>query len=263
VTDELSNRDPDAPTCDYCGCVLHPAVYFCPQCSKPHRPVESMLPARLPDYADTETRLRVDARPAWTVFFMYLCVIGVGSVLAGVIWGLDDQEPAMLFLDLALLITTLVYMGRYWGDVGPYLARAGLFRPAAWIGFAVLAPLLALNFGYHQLLVELLPIEMEDYMDYFSSSWGPLIFICIMPAVVEEIGFRGIIQHQFEKVVGPWVAIGVASLAFSAAHFSVLSAPYLALVGVLLGWMKWKTGSLYPSMIAHFAHNYVVITYFE
>jgi membrane protease YdiL (CAAX protease family) len=83
-----------------------------------------------------------------------------------------------------------------------------------------------------------------------------------MPAIVEEIGFRGIIQHQFEKVVSPGIAIGVASLAFSAAHFSVLSSPYLALVGMLLGWMKWKTGSLYPPILAHFLHNLVVISTF-
>ena len=35
------------------------------------------------------------------------------------------------------------------------------------------------------------------------------------------------------------------------------------LVGLLLGWVKWKTGSLYPSMLIHFLHNYIVLEYFE
>ena len=212
-----------------------------------------MLPASLPAYEDTETKLRTQAGPAWTVFFTYLSVIVVGSVTAAAIWGMDDWEPVMLFLDFALLVTTIIFLIRFWDEVRPFLARTGLLHPSTWIGLAILVPLLGLNFGYHRLLIEMLAIETEDYMDYFSSEWGPLIFICVMPAIVEEIGFRGIIQGQFEKAVKPWIAIAVASLAFSAAHFSVLSAPYLALVGVLLGWMKWKTGSLYPSMVAHFA----------
>jgi membrane protease YdiL (CAAX protease family) len=45
-------------------------------------------------------------------------------------------------------------------------------------------------------------------------------------------------------------------------HFSIVSFPYLFALGVLLGWTKWKTGSLYPSMLIHFLHNLVVIEYF-
>jgi membrane protease YdiL (CAAX protease family) len=221
-----------------------------------------MLPASLPEYEDIETKLRKNAGPAWTVFFTYLIVIALGSGIAFAAWGDDDWEPAFLFLDFALLVTTLIFAARFWADLQPLLSRLGLFHPATWIGLALLAPLLALNFGYHSMLVEMMSIEKEDYMDYFSSKWGPLLFICIMPAVVEEIGFRGIIQTQLEKVVSPRVAILVASAAFSAAHFNPLSAPYLALVGVLLGWLKWKTGSLYPAIAAHFLHNYVVVTYF-
>ena len=37
------------------------------------------------------------------------------------------------------------------------------------------------------------------------------------------------------------------------------SFPYLFAAGWLLGWMKWKTGSLFPSMVVHFLHNFAVI----
>ncbi|MCU0780121.1 MAG: CPBP family intramembrane metalloprotease, partial [Akkermansiaceae bacterium] len=62
--------------------------------------------------------------------------------------------------------------------------------------------------------------------------------------------------------VSPMAAITVASLALSAAHFSLLSAPYLALAGAMFGWLEGKTGSLYPAMAAHFAHNFIVIHWF-
>jgi membrane protease YdiL (CAAX protease family) len=261
VSDFLS-KPPAASRCSYCGSPLDSRVYFCPRCAKPHRPVEEMLPASLPRFENFETRLRNDARPAWTIFFSYLCVIAIGSMLAAAIWGFDDREPALLFVAFALAALTLFFVAREWRDVRTLLATSGMLQPAAWAGLLVLAPLLLLNFGYHHLLMQLLSVEAERYDDYFTSKWGPLVFICIMPAIVEEIGFRGIIQHQFEKVVSPGIAIGVASLVFSAAHFSVLSSPYLALVGMLLGWMKWKTGSLYPPILAHFLHNLVVISTF-
>lgn len=250
-------------TCEYCGHHLDSRVYFCPSCAKPHRSVETFLPASFPAYEDTETALRTKAPQAWTVFFTFLSVIGVFGSFAYAIFGMEEEEPAILIMDFALFLTTIFFTVRFWSDLRPMLARIGLFHPVAWIGLVLLAPLLAINYGYHHFLVELLAIEMEDYNSFFSSNWGPIVFICISPAIIEEIAFRGIIQHQFEQAVKPWIAIGVGALLFSAAHFTILSAPYLALVGILLGWMKWKTGSLYPSMIAHFLHNFVAITYFQ
>ena len=179
------------------------------------------------------------------------------------IWGSEDEGAVMMLVDLGLFVTTAVFLFRYWNDVRGLLFSTGFLKPAAWIGLVSLLPLLAINYGYHSLIVNLFGVSMDDYGEIFTSAYGPIFFICVMPAIVEEIAFRGIIQHLFEKVLGPWLAIGAASALFSAAHFTIFSAPYLALVGVLLGWIKWKTGSLYPAMLAHFIHNYIVVTWFD
>jgi membrane protease YdiL (CAAX protease family) len=261
VPDSLT-RPISARRCDYCDGPLDSRFYFCPRCSKPHRPVEELLPASLPAYEDNETKLRTQAGPAWTVFFSYLVVIGAGSMLALAFWGFDNETAAVLFMGFLLTATTVVFLIRSWSSVRPQLVRVGFSHSAAWIGMALLLPVLLLNFGYHHLLIDLFDLERIKHTDYFSNQWGAVLFICVLPGIIEEIGFRGIIQDQFERVVSPGVAIGVASLAFSAAHFSILSAPYLALVGALLGWMKWKSGSLYPSMVAHFLHNFIVVSSF-
>ncbi len=261
MPDYLSRANSDR-RCDYCDGELDSRFYFCPRCAKPHRSVEELLPASLPVYEDNETKLRTKAQPAWTAFFAFLTVIVVGSFLALAIWGKGNETAAVLFMEFLLVSTTVVFMLRSWGDVRPLLGRIGFTHPAAWIGLGLLVPMLMLNFGYHHLLMEMFDLGKPSHDEYFSSKWSPVLFICVMPAIVEEIGFRGIIQHGFEKVVAPHVAITVASLAFSAAHFTILSAPYLALVGALLGWMKWKTGSLYPSMAAHFLHNLIVVLFF-
>ena len=90
-----------------------------------------------------------------------------------------------------------------------------------------------------------------------------IVLFCLFPAVVEEIAFRGLVQHWLQTAISPLKAMLPASALFTALHFSVLGAPYLFMVGMLLGWAKWKTGSLYPSMVIHFLHNLVVIEYFN
>ncbi len=249
--------------CDYCGQALDARVYFCPGCSKPHRPVELLLTPSAPVFENIETQLRTKAPEVWSVFFGFLTVMVVSAFVGMAIWGMEDDEPTMLLVSFVLFIVTAACTVRYWQDIKGLLKASGIFNVAAWIGIAALAPMLLLNYGYHSFLTGLLDIEIDDYNEFFTSAYGGLIFICIMPAIVEEVAFRGIIQHRLEMVVNPWIAIGAASILFSSAHLSLLSAPYLALMGMLLGWMKWKTGSLYPPMIAHFLHNYIVITYFS
>ena len=124
-----------------------------------------------------------------------------------------------------------------------------------------------MNFVYHFVILdslfENLGIGDRDYREIFPSFAGLVLFVCIIPGIMEEVAFRGLIQHWFHAVVSPSKAIIVASAMFAAAHFSPISAPYLFAVGLLLGWLRWKTGSLYPSMIIHFLHNFAVILLIE
>ncbi len=260
MNDELATRD--EVNCDYCGTSLNARLYFCPACAKPFRSVEQVIPASLPKYEDSETKIRTKAKDAWNVFFIYMIVMSITGFLGISIWGYDNLSPVIILSDVAIGITTMILMWRYWQDLKPQFTNfTGMIKPASWIGLVALAPLLALNFAYHGLLLDWLDMEEMNFNDFFTSKWGLIITICVMPAITEEIAYRGIIQHHFEKIVSPAMAIGVASLVFSAAHLSILSGPYLALVGALLGWMKYKTGSIYPPMVAHFLHNYIVITW--
>ena len=150
---------------------------------------------------------------------------------------------------------------------GVRLQRIGFDHWEAWAALLALVPLLLLNYGYHTWLTDLMGTSGESFFTKLREegvSEAALLFsICVFPAVTEEIAFRGLVQHWLHVAVPPWTAIALAAALFSAMHFSVLSAPYLFLVGLLLGWARWRTGSLYPSMVIHFLHNFVVLEYFE
>ena len=137
-----------------------------------------------------------------------------------------------------------------------------IFSPYLAIGLLLLPFLLVTNFAYHGIIEGLFGEEVIDpdrFENIFPSLAGMILFICILPGITEEIVFRGLVQHWLHVALTPVKAILLTSALFSLVHFSFLSAPYLLLVGMYLGWLRWKSDSLYPPIIAHTLHNLAVI----
>jgi membrane protease YdiL (CAAX protease family) len=85
--------------------------------------------------------------------------------------------------------------------------------------------------------------------------------LAILPAVFEEVLFRGAVQNLFSRWwKAPILAIVVTSLLFSAVHFSVYSFLSRAALGFVLGWMYYRTGNIWLNIIAHAVNNAAAIT---
>ena len=108
--------------------------------------------------------------------------------------------------------------------------------------------------------------KAEQLTKYFlrMDSLGDLSFnllvLAIIPAIGEELLFRGYLQQTFAKWFGkPHVAIIVTALLFSAIHMQFQGfLPRLAL-GVVLGYLFYWSGSLWLPIIAHFINNAMAI----
>jgi len=93
-----------------------------------------------------------------------------------------------------------------------------------------------------------------------------LIVIAIMPAVAEEMIFRGIVQDSLEKMItNPHVAILVASIIFSAIHMQFEGFLPRMVLGMILGYLFYWTRNLWIPIIAHAVNNgsQVIISYFR
>jgi membrane protease YdiL (CAAX protease family) len=125
------------------------------------------------------------------------------------------------------------------------------------------AALLAVNLGYHAALTSLLGIEEDgdELARLLESRPEPAVVLalCAFPAIFEEIGCRGLCQARLVATLGRAGGFIGTSIIFAALHFSVLSAPYLFLVGMVLSWVRDGTGSLWPPMALHFIHNAAVV----
>ncbi len=78
--------------------------------------------------------------------------------------------------------------------------------------------------------------------------------VAIVPAIVEEFAFRGIILGSLRKF-GDGFAILISSLVFGLIHQNFAQMPFAFLVGIVLAFATIKTGSVITSVIIHFLNN--------
>lgn len=89
------------------------------------------------------------------------------------------------------------------------------------------------------------------------SFWVMALSTAVVAPVYEELLFRGYVFKGLSRSAGPGVAIGVSALLFAAFHGDPLHAIAVLPMGLFLGWLRWRTGSLWPSMVAHGLNNAV------
>jgi uncharacterized protein len=200
---------------------------------------------------------------------------------AGVIKGLLIANDIGLFI-----LPPLVFS--YLADPHP-LAFAGL-RPPQRNRFLVIG-LITMIVGYfavqllgslNESIVYLLPKSTQQWilireadangqMKNILSMKTPAdllmtIFLAgVLPAIGEELFFRGILQRLFIQIFkSPWPGIIFTGLLFSAFHMQFMGfIPRMAL-GIILGALYWYSGSIYTSMLGHFIFNSIsiVLIYF-
>ena len=95
-------------------------------------------------------------------------------------------------------------------------------------------------------------LQMDSLLELLAN----LTLIALLPAIGEELVFRGVVQQQLlRRISQPWVALVLTAIIFSFIHFQFEGFLPRLLLGLLLGWLYWRTGNFWVPVIAHFANN--------
>ena len=198
----------------------------------------------------------------------------VGAIVLGVL-----AAVPLIALDAPLAVTAIV------GTLFPWMALAGwplfvtrwkgngpridLGLRLTWsdTGWGVLAGFVGLMFaGVVALITQAIAgdfssaagdvaLELRDD----GPFWALLLFavmIMVGAPIVEEIAFRGMLFNALRKRgVGTVLTIVISAVAFSAFHFEPIRFFLLLPLGLVYGWVRWKTGSLGAAMVAHGVNN--------
>jgi uncharacterized protein len=111
--------------------------------------------------------------------------------------------------------------------------------------------LLGFGLGYMEYLI-LKPGPLAAYVTWADIATAALILM-IFTGLLEEYIFRGLMQSATMQMMGRFGLIYIAVL-FAVLHFgyhSVVDVVFVLLVGLLFGWLAWKTQSLFGVSLAH------------
>lgn len=93
-------------------------------------------------------------------------------------------------------------------------------------------------------------------MHHFGDLLLNLALIAVLPALAEELFFRGVLQRLIIQLVRqPWIGVLLTAILFSLVHLQMLSFLPRVVLGFLLGAIYLVSGNLWLSILGHFLNN--------
>jgi sodium transport system permease protein len=88
-----------------------------------------------------------------------------------------------------------------------------------------------------------------------TPMWSVLLVLALIPAICEEIAFRGFLFAGLERNRGHVRAILITSILFGLSHGVLQQTITASVIGVLLGWIAYRTGGIACTIVFHVVHN--------
>ena len=227
------------------------------------------------------------------VFFLYQII---GSLITLIILGFDLENADINSLRLMtmagqlmfILVPTLILSLLVYKDI-PSIIRLKLPSVKETLifilGLIILTPLLQellyMQSYFFDLLAQASPVfdKLKNLLDeldkVIESTYGNLlgagnifeyilviVVVSVVPAICEEVFFRGYVQKSFEKKLKPFWAIFITSTLFGMYHMNPSGLIALAILGMYLGYAAYKSNSILVPVILHFINNFVAVIAF-
>lgn len=214
------------------------------------------------------------------VFVLYQVVAGVVTIL--LVGQIATRETAV-WMRIAtaagqilciLLPTVLLARARYGHVVEPLRMRLPSLRDIVTVCIAVVALQQVLQ-GY-MIAQDAIPLppQIQRYVDLFKglieetyrllvTARSPLEFagvvatVALVPGIVEELLFRGLVQRDLEDVMSGMGAAVMAGVIFGFYHLNPFSIIPLVVLGVFFGFVVHRSKNITLAMTAHFLNNFI------
>ncbi len=226
-------------------------------------------------------------------FFLYQIV---GGLLTLAVFGFDlKSAPAqsvrlmtMAGQILFILLPALIFAKWFYEDVTEIIR----FRLPRWeeillftLGIVILTPLLQYylsiqNYFINQWaisspLIHSLKSSLDKLNDMVDKTYGSLltvhtvfggllviIVVAIVPAICEEVMFRGYIQRSFEFRLKPFWAALITAVFFGIYHFNPYGLFPLIGLGFYFGYAAYMSNSIAVPMSLHFFNNFTAVIFY-
>ena len=205
---------------------------------------------------------------AYVLVFLFIQVVSDYLVLAvnKLISNESTEGLTPLATIIALAIFTLVSVALFlkmkWAEVSRNYIMT---RPWFTLFWSVIAALGAIiPSAYMQELMPEWPDAIQRMIEQSAQQMmgimntpGGYAVICLLAPIGEELVFRGAVLHKLLewKPERRWLMITFSAVLFAVAHMNPAQIIHPLLIGLLLGWMYERTGSIIPGVAYHWANN--------
>ncbi len=85
--------------------------------------------------------------------------------------------------------------------------------------------------------------------------WQVCLVLAVIPALCEELCFRGFTMAGLLRMNRPYVAVAVTAFLFGMSHSILQQSLSATVMGLVIGVIAWRTGSVLPGILFHATHN--------
>ena len=200
-----------------------------------------------------------------------LVFVGIQFLAGGVVQGIYtllkgsgpvDATRLIIISALADIITLVLFLLFRWAEVSRHWVRTRPWTVLFWCCLAAFGAIIPST--YIQELLPELPSNADDEFDMLMGSSLGYFVIALGAPLVEELVFRGaVLRALLRWKSNPWVGIIISSVLFAASHMNPVQMPHAFLVGLLLGWMYYRTDSIVPGVVYHWVNNTVAYVLYQ
>lgn len=196
---------------------------------------------------------------------LLVSIIGSAIIIAGSLQKTDAEKYISVLVSPLAIVVTLILMIKVIKQparkIMPLKAHPKYFALGVLLVFGLLFSLSQVN-GYIIKLFELMgykrrPNFLPDY-----SGWKVLpvlITFAVIPAIVEEIMFRGILLYNTEEDAGTVRTVFLSGFCFALYHGSVEQTIYQFICGCLFAFLALRSRAVTPTVVIHFLNNALII----
>ena len=189
----------------------------------------------------------------YTVIFAAIQVV-VSFSVQGVYMLIDG--PGAKMDATGLIITMAVFSVVKWAEVSRHWVRTRPWGVLFWCVLAALGVIIPSTWLQEQMPE--LPNMMEAEFGMIMKERLGYFVVGLLAPLAEELVFRGaILRALLRWHKNAWVGIAISAVLFAIIHMNPAQMPHAFLVGLLLGWMYYRTDSIVPGVVFHWVNNSV------
>ena len=174
------------------------------------------------------------------------------GLITGTVPALDAKLMIICLTANSVAVLALFFLMR-WTQVSRSYVRSRPWGVLFWCALAAAGAVIPSTWLQEQ-MPELPNFAEQEFDMILKDRWGYLAVGLLAP-VCEELVFRGAVLRSLLRWAGHhWVAIAISALLFALVHANPAQMPHAFVIGLLLGWLYYRTDSVVPGVVYHWVN---------